>query len=111
MTDGRILGRQTLFTIQPEALGKYADCFYDTRSGLWYASIDADGTDRFRPRARRGALPRPEQDTPGKTAQVYGIHQRAARRLMMQHLRPRTRGLLRRAADALSDRFGHVPGL
>lgn len=108
MTDGRTLGKTADIRIAPEALGRYADCFMDRRSGLWYASIDADHTDPFRPRPKRGSLPRPEQDTPSLTARVYAIHQRAARRLMMRHLRPRPTGLLKRLSYALRDGFEAV---
>ncbi len=110
MTEGRTLSQAADIRIAPEALGKYADCFMDRRTGLWYASIDADRSDPFRPRPRRGALPRPEQDTPAMTARVYGIHQRAARSLMMQHLRPRPRGLVQRLSYAIRDTFEMLLG-
>ena len=103
MTEGRTLGKTVDIRIAPEELGRYADCFMDRRTGLWYASIDADHADPFRPRPRRGALPRPEQDTPSLTARVYAIHQRSARRLMMRHLRPRPSGLLQRLSYLLQD--------
>lgn len=105
MTEGRTLGKTADIRIAPEALGRYADCFMDRRTGLWYASVDADRSDPFRPRPRRGALPRPEQDTPSLTAQVYAIHQRAARQLMMRHLRPRPTGIMQRLSHAVRDAF------
>ena len=105
MIAGRTLGETRNLPAEPESLGKYADCFMDRRSGLWYASIDADRSDPFRPKPRRGALPRPEQDTPSLTAQVYGIHQRAARNLMLKHLRPCPTTRMARIAAAMKDWF------
>jgi hypothetical protein len=105
VNEGRILGRTIGTRTEPEALGRYSDCFMDARTGLWFASVDADPAHPFRPRPRRGALPRPEQDTPTLTAQVYAIHQRAARRLMLRHLRPRPTTWLGRMSLAMRDRI------
>lgn len=110
MTEGRTLSQAIDIRTAPEALGKYADCFMDRRTGLWYASTDADHSDPFRPRPRRGALPRPEQDTPAMTARVYGLHQRAARSLMIRHLRPRPKGILQRLSYAMQDMFETIFG-